>query len=286
LYWDIFVDIHSDEDFWTNDNNIIMKKFAALINFSPKVGYGKDSCSVRIANPWMPDMQNGFGLFLARSMDCSSTVTVECLPGSTLFNRSTPAAVQYTCHTSSSNIEMACSSIELTFKRRINIQESKQTTYVQVVALAKEPCTDKDILFQCPQDYPHSCIDRKLECNGRSECPSGADERGCHHSPPDGLPIYVIVLMVLAFLFLSCILSTVLICCCCRVACIAIIHRFCPGKKNQSIEKGEIAVITGEDAGLMKGLTAPSVIEVLPQYHNEPAPLIIDSTKPVYPRLE
>jgi hypothetical protein len=37
----------------------------------------------------------------------------------------------------------------------------------------------------------------------------------------------------------------------------------------------------------MKGLTAPmTVVEILPQSHTEPAPLIIDSTKPVYPRLE
>jgi hypothetical protein len=37
----------------------------------------------------------------------------------------------------------------------------------------------------------------------------------------------------------------------------------------------------------MKGLTAPTtVVEVLPQQHTEPASLVIDSTKPVYPRLE
>jgi hypothetical protein len=53
-----------------------------------------------------------------------------------------------------------------------------------------------------------------------------------------------------------------------------------------SILEGEIAVVTGEDAGLIKGLTTPNVIEVLPQQHTEPATLIIDSTKPVYPRLE
>ena len=39
---------------------------------------------------------------------------------------------------------------------------------------------DKEILFQCPNDYPNSCIDRKLRCNGRSECPSGDDERDCY----------------------------------------------------------------------------------------------------------
>jgi hypothetical protein len=36
----------------------------------------------------------------------------------------------------------------------------------------------------------------------------------------------------------------------------------------------------------MKGLAAGNVIEVLPQYHTEPGPMMIDSTKPVYPRLE
>lgn len=36
----------------------------------------------------------------------------------------------------------------------------------------------------------------------------------------------------------------------------------------------------------MKGLTTPSVITTLPGQRNEPATLVIDSTKPVYPRLE
>jgi hypothetical protein len=45
--------------------------------------------------------------------------------------------VQYTCHTSSSEIKMLCNSIRLTFKRNINIQGSKQSANVQVVALAK-----------------------------------------------------------------------------------------------------------------------------------------------------
>ena len=45
--------------------------------------------------------------------------------------------------------------------------------------------------------------------------------------------------------------------------------------------------ISAEEAGLIKELTAPSnVVETLPQQHMEPAPLIIDSTKPIYPRLE
>ena len=44
-------------------------------------------------------------------------------------------------------------------------------------------------------------------------------------------------------------------------------------------------MVTGEDAGLMRGLTTSHVVEALPQQHTEPAPLIIDSTKPVYPHL-
>jgi len=191
--------------------------------------------------------------------------------------------VQYTCHTSLSNVEMPCSLIGLIFKRNNNIQESTKSTNIQIVALAKEPCMDRE--FQCSQDYPHSCINRKLRCNGQSECPSGDDERGCRRPSPAGLPIIGIILAVLAFLSLICILSIVLICCCCRAACNTIIHRFYPAKKNKSIEKGEM-VATGEDAGLMRGLTTPNVIEVLPQQNTEPATLVIDSTKPVYPRLE
>ncbi|CAF5217293.1 unnamed protein product, partial [Rotaria magnacalcarata] len=91
-----------------------------------------------------------------------------------------PSPIQFTCHTSQNKIEMACSSLSLTFRRNIQMSEIKKTTFVQVVALAKEPCVDDDILFQCPNDYPHSCIDKKLKCNGRSECESGDDERGCH----------------------------------------------------------------------------------------------------------
>ena len=42
---------------------------------------------------------------------------------------------------------------------------------------------------------------------------------------------------------------------------------------------------TGEDVDLMKNLTTPSVLTALPQQNNEPATLIIDSTKPIYPQL-
>lgn len=46
--------------------------------------------------------------------------------------------------------------------------------------------------------------------------------------------------------------------------------------------------ITGEDAGLMKGLTTPAIVVDIPppSYSPEPPSLVIDSTKPVYPRLE
>ena len=35
----------------------------------------------------------------------------------------------------------------------------------------------------------------------------------------------------------------------------------------------------------MKGLTGPSAIDALPQQHLESTTVMIDSTKPVYPRL-
>ena len=45
--------------------------------------------------------------------------------------------------------------------------------------------------------------------------------------------------------------------------------------------------ITGEDAGLMKELTTPAeATEVSPQPNNESTSLVIDSTKPMYPKLE
>ena len=62
------------------------------------------------------------------------------------------------------------------------------------------------------------------------------------------------------------------------------IQRFQTNKSLFSSE-GETALVIGEDAGLMKGLAAPSVIAALPQHPTEPATLVIDSTKPVYPRL-
>lgn len=57
---------------------------------------------------------------------------------------------------------------------------------------------------------------------------------------------------------------------------------------THSISEGDVT-ITGEDAGLMKGLATPATIVNVPpppQYSPEPPSLVIDSTKPVYPRLE
>jgi len=87
----------------------------------------------------------------------------------------------------------------------------------------------------------------------------------------------------------------VLICFCCRATCQTLIHRFQAKTKHKTIEslfneftflfsifhsiiEGDIIVVSGEDAGLIRGLT-------IPQQHIEPTTLIIDSTKPVYPRV-
>ncbi|UJR08458.1 hypothetical protein I4U23_012728 [Adineta vaga] len=282
------IQIKSDGDCWSHEiNKTIEKNYAILVTFAPDIAYGKDDCLVYITNPWLPKIQNGFGLFLSRQqMDCSSTLTVDCLPDSILPNQTIPSSVQFTCHTSKKKIEMRCSTIRLTFKRNLNKPGTKTSTVVQVVALAKEPCADKDIFFQCPNDYPHSCLDKKLECNGRSECLSGDDERGCHQIYSEGVSTIWILLFVLLFLFLICILSTVLTCCCCRAAFNGIVRRFRSKKGNKSATKGDIT-ISGEEAGLIKELTAsPTVVEVLPRQNMEPAPLIIDSTKPIYPRLQ
>ena len=57
------------------------------MKFASKIAYGNENCSVHITNPWITNIQNGFGLFLAQSMDCSSVITVDCLPDSYLINR-------------------------------------------------------------------------------------------------------------------------------------------------------------------------------------------------------
>ena len=86
------------------------------------------------------------------------------------------------------------------------------------------PCLDENIFFQCPRDYPNSCIHQKLQCNGVKECPTGDDERACQgrqffvesmdvhrvivESSSAGMPIVIIILAVIAFLFIVCVLST------------------------------------------------------------------------------
>ncbi len=104
------------------------------MKFSPKIAYEKDSCSVHINNPYLSNIQNGFGVFLVRDMDCSSTLTIDCLPESVL---SKIHSIQLTCHSSDNKIEIPCNSIDLTVKRNLKSQETKKTIAVQVVALAK-----------------------------------------------------------------------------------------------------------------------------------------------------
>jgi hypothetical protein len=81
------VHIVSDEVCQQNEPTKAENRFATLIDFAPKQNYDRDNCSVHIANGWSNNMQNGFGVFLARTMDCSSMMTIECLPGSALVNR-------------------------------------------------------------------------------------------------------------------------------------------------------------------------------------------------------
>jgi hypothetical protein len=74
--------IYLDEDCWINHNKTITNKYAVLVNFASNSYSDEDCCSVQIVNPWSEEMQNGFGVFLRQAIDCSSTVTIECLPGS------------------------------------------------------------------------------------------------------------------------------------------------------------------------------------------------------------
>ncbi|UJR37794.1 hypothetical protein I4U23_030485 [Adineta vaga] len=279
--------IHSIDDCWTNERNItISDTYGVLISFSPTLADRIDPCSIHISNPWSSDIQNGLAVYFPHTMDCSSTITVDCLPGSALLHQTTPTSIQFKCRMNSSDTIMPCSSISLTSKRNTSHTGSRRVVDIQVIALAKEPCTNKDKFFQCSKDYPRSCIARKLRCNGQTECPSGDDEYRCENSYGEGyVPLGLIILLILGFMFVACIVSTVLICCFCRAACHAIIRRFHPSKKQKLFQKGDITVISGEEAGLMKGLTASSVVDALPQQHTEPTSLIIDSTKPVYPRL-
>jgi hypothetical protein len=63
------------------NNKTMMNKYGVLVNFSPDFHSEKESCSVKISNPWEADKQNGFGVFLTGPIDCSSSVTIECLRG-------------------------------------------------------------------------------------------------------------------------------------------------------------------------------------------------------------
>ena len=69
--------INGDEDCQETERE---KSYAHLVKFSSKVAYGDESCSVSLHNPWLGELQDGFGVFLARKMDCGSMLTVECLP--------------------------------------------------------------------------------------------------------------------------------------------------------------------------------------------------------------
>lgn len=130
----ILVNINSDEDCWSMEkNNTVDRSYATLVRFAPKIAYGKHSCAVHVMNPWTRDMQNGFGVFLSRKMDCSSTVTVDCLSD----EEDKPSSVQLTCHTSENRVEIPCNAISLSFKRKLGSEELKMATVVQVVALAK-----------------------------------------------------------------------------------------------------------------------------------------------------
>ena len=139
------VNIHSDDDCWSLEkNNTIDRSFATLVRFSPKIAYGKHSCSVHVTNPWTRDLQNGFGVFLSGGMDCSTSLTIECLNNDDGISSSAP----FTCHGGANRIELACNSISLNFKRKLGTKEMKQTTAVQVVALAKGTCEENEKNFR------------------------------------------------------------------------------------------------------------------------------------------
>jgi hypothetical protein len=76
---DIVVLINSDEDCQDVERE---RSVAHLVKFSSRVAYGQEGCSVNVHSPWFSELQNGFGVFLAKKMDCGSMVTVQCLPDS------------------------------------------------------------------------------------------------------------------------------------------------------------------------------------------------------------
>lgn len=86
----ILVQINFDDECGSNkSNNLLKKDYAALVTFSSKVSYGTDDCTVHITNPWLTNIQYGFGLFIARQLDCSSMLTVDCLTASSSTNEVT-----------------------------------------------------------------------------------------------------------------------------------------------------------------------------------------------------
>lgn len=106
-------------------------------------------------------------------------------------------------------MEISCNTIVVTYRRNSSLEYLKNAADLQIVALAKsivkrriflmtfemnlEPCKDNELLFECLKDYSKSCLNRELQCNGRSECPSGDDERNCHRkSSMNNLPTNIL----------------------------------------------------------------------------------------------
>lgn len=78
-----------DEDCWTRNNKTITDKYAVLVNFTPPLPSERETCSIQISNPWTDDIQNGFAIFRTRPIDCSSVITIECLPERTALRQVT-----------------------------------------------------------------------------------------------------------------------------------------------------------------------------------------------------
>ena len=84
----ILVKINSNHKCWSNENTYTIDKNDAIrLKFSSKIPYKQENCSIHIINPLLSNRQNGFGVFLSESMDCTSMVTIDCLPGSVLINQ-------------------------------------------------------------------------------------------------------------------------------------------------------------------------------------------------------
>jgi len=125
------------EDCGSYENSTIRNRFGLFVGFGSAIDAEKDKCSMQISNPWSNDMQNGFGVFLPRSIDCSLNITIQCLPGSALVRQAESSTVEYTCRTSPDKVELSCSRIELIFTRNRTSESVKKFMGVQIVALAK-----------------------------------------------------------------------------------------------------------------------------------------------------